>query len=304
MRTFRGFKPVAGIGIAAALIFGGTACGSAEEPTATSANRTADSASAAPFDAATLRSQLPESLRESGELRVGTNVPFAPMVYRDGERLVGFDIDLVQAIAELLELKVDAQERPFPSLIGGVENGRLDSAARGIFDTAAREEKVDMVTYLRVGTQWAVKAGSDIDPTDACGRKVGALAGTTQETTELPAKSKACTSLGEDEIDIVDFPSESAAFAALTSGRVDAVSADSPVVLYEAKRSGDKIVAAGHAFDTQPYALPVQKDSSLGPVLRDTIQHLIDTGQLDRIAHRWGLSRGVVHKSTINAAIS
>ncbi|MFZ2510347.1 MAG: transporter substrate-binding domain-containing protein [Gordonia sp. (in: high G+C Gram-positive bacteria)] len=228
MRTIRGIGRVAGLGVAVALVLGATACGSSGEQSAgTSSAGASGSTTTAPFDASALRSQLPESIQESGELRVGTNVPFAPMNCRDGERLVGFDIDLVQAIAELLELKVDVQERPFPSLIGGVENGRLDIAARGIFDTAAREEKVDMVTYLRVGTQWAVKAGSDIDPTDACGRKVGALAGTTQETTELPAKSKACTSLGE--IDIVDFSSESAAFAALTSGRVDAVSADSCV---------------------------------------------------------------------------
>ena len=54
---------------------------------------------------------------------------------------------------------------------------------------------------------------------------------TTEETDELPAKSKACTDAGKPPIEIVKFDGQDAAANAVVLGQADAMSADSPVTL-------------------------------------------------------------------------
>ena len=64
---------------------------------------------------------------------------------------------------------------------------------------------------------------------------------TTEETVELPAKSKACTDAGKPPIEIVKFDGQDAAANAVVLGQVDAMSADSPVTLYAIKQSNGKL---------------------------------------------------------------
>ncbi|WP_226995775.1 ABC transporter substrate-binding protein [Gordonia phthalatica] len=258
----------------------------------------------ATLDVAALKAQLPDRVLTSGTLTVATNAPFAPMEFRRGKDLVGFDVDLVNAIGEALGIKVDIKQVDFPKLVPEVSAGTYDMGMRGLFDTKEREKQVDMVTYFRAGTQWARRVGTDADPYNACGKKVGAEVATTQLTMELPAKSQACEVVGEKKIDIVTYPSETAAMEGLMRGEVDAVSADSPVTLYASQQSKGKLEPTGHAFDTLPYSFPVAKGSSLGPVLQKVVEHFINSGKLASIAKKWGLERGVVKKSSINAAIN
>ncbi|MBM7368987.1 ABC transporter substrate-binding protein [Gordonia hydrophobica] len=299
MRISLRTKRIIAVCAAVPLALGAAACssGDAEHPSSSSAS------AATPIDAAALHAQLPERVRTSGTLIVSTSAPFPPLEFVENGKLVGFDIDVVTAIAQTLGVKADIRQVPFPQLIASVQDGRSDLAARGLFDTKQREEQVDLVSYFSAGTQWTAQSAKDVDPDSACGLKVGAEVDTTQLTLELPAKSTACEAVGEEKIDIVTFDSETTAMEALTRGEVDAVSADSPVALYAVKQSDGKLKTVDHAFDTQPYSFPVAKDSPLGPVLKQVVQHLIDTGEIDTIADRWGLTSGLIQTSVINAAI-
>lgn len=252
------------------------------------------------------RSSLPTRVLESGTLKVGTEAQFAPMVFTNAEnQLTGFDIDLMTAIGEALDVKVDFQQAPFADLLPGVVGTEYDVAVRGIFDTLRRQEQVDMVTYYSAGTQWAGRTGDNIEPTDACGKRVGAERGTTQFTSELPAKSDACTDVGEEAIEVVGFDSLREALTALAGGEVDAVSADSPVILYAANESEGRLEAIGDPFDTQPYGIAVAKGSPLGPVLKQVVQQMIDDGKLKQIGEKWGLDDdGQITKSQLNGATS
>ncbi|WP_162138716.1 ABC transporter substrate-binding protein [Gordonia hirsuta] len=254
---------------------------------------------------AAVRSELPAKVRDSGRLVIGTSSPFPPMEFRDGnDRLTGFDVDLLEAIAAELGVQTDFQQGPFPELLPGVVGGEYDLAVRGLFDTVARQQQVDMVTYFSAGTQWAARIGATVDPADSCGMRVGAERGTVQFTTELPAKSTACTDVGEEAIEIVGFDTIAQAVEALADQQVDAVSADSPAILYLARTSQDRVAPVGAAFDTAPYGLAVAKGSSLGPVLQQSVQRLIDDGELAQIAQKWGLEGGLITTSLINGATS
>lgn len=241
----------------------------------------------------------------SGTLTVGTNAPFAPLEFRDqDDNLVGFDIDVANAVAGKLGVTAKFLQSPFPTLLTDVAAGKFDVVARGLFDTKERQEQVDMVTYYSAGTQWAGRTDAPVDPNNACGSRVGAEADTVQFTTELPAKSDACTDVGDPAIEIVPFENIDAAVTGLQNGDVDGISFDSPVIAYAAKNSDGKLATAGTPFDTLPYAFAVAKGSSLASALQEAVQELIDDGELATIAEKWGLQDGLITESLINGAAS
>ena len=249
-----------------------------------------------------LAGRVPDEIRASGELTVGTSAPYEPMVGmgEDGQ-LTGFDVDVLNRVADLLGLRLDLQQTRFEQILPGVVDGTYDVGSRGFFDTLARQKTMDMVTYFRGGTQWAQRSGDTVDPNNACGRTVAAAAGTVQHTVELPAKSKACVTVGDTPIKIVAAPTQEDAVRALTGGSADAMSADSVVVATTVRRSDAELAAAGEVFDSQPYGFAIAKKSPLGEVLQSAVQELIDRGEMTTIAQKWGLD-GEINASTINGA--
>jgi ABC-type amino acid transport substrate-binding protein len=159
------------------------------------------------------------------------------------------------------------------------------------------------VTYFQAGILWAQKAGSSVDPNNACGLRVGVQYASIQETEEVPAKSQACTEAGNTAIDKVVFVSQDDLNAALLNGEVDAMSADSPATGFAIKTSGGVLEPAGEIFDTAPYGWPVAKGSKLAESLRQALEHLIQTGEYRTIATIWGVEKGLITGPVINGAI-
>ncbi|MGW0038715.1 ABC transporter substrate-binding protein [Gordonia sp. NPDC003376] len=285
-----------------------TPAGSSSAPGTVTSGSVVSSEASAPGGPATvtrddaLAARVPEPIRGRGTLIVGTAVPFAPGEFGEDGRIVGFDIDVIDAAATILGLRTDIRTTDFAAVLPGVHDGTFDVGARLIFDTKPREEQVDMVTYFSGGIQWMQRAGSDVDPENSCGLKVAVETGTVQADSELPAKSSACETTGDKPIDVVGFETLDQAVSALRDGQVDAVSADSPVTAYAVSRSSGALSVAGTPFDTEPYAFPVPKGSALAQPLRDAVQKLVDSGRLSAIAHRWGLQGGLIATSTINGA--
>ncbi len=250
-----------------------------------------------------LAARVPDSIRGSGKLTVGTSAPYEPMVGRDASgTLTGFDVDVLRRVSEVLGLRLDLRQTRFEQILPGVIDGTYDVGSRGFFDTLARQKSVDMVTYFRGGTRWAQRSGETVDPNNACGRTVAAAEGTVQRTVELPAKSKACETVGDKPIKIVAAPTQEDAVRAVTRGSAEALSADSVVIATAVGRARGTLETAGDVFDTQPYGFAIAKGSELSEVLRVAIQHVIDRGDLTSIAHKWNLD-GMIKTSTVNGAI-
>ncbi|MCH9640237.1 MAG: ABC transporter substrate-binding protein [Actinomycetia bacterium] len=248
---------------------------------------------------------VPEDIKSSGKLIIGVNIPYAPNEFKDPDgKIVGFDVDLMNAIAGTLGLTPEYREADFAKIIPSIQGGTFNVGMSSFTDSKEREEQVDFVTYFSAGTLWAQLAGSDVDPENACGKKVAVQATTVQETEELPARSQKCTDAGQSEIVIIPFDSQDAATNAVVLGQADAMSADSPVTLYAIKQTNGKLVQAGEVFDSAPYGWPVEKDSPLAQSLLQALEHLIETGQYKEIASNWGLEEGMIDKPVINGAIS
>jgi polar amino acid transport system substrate-binding protein len=149
--------------------------------------------------------------------------------------------------------------------------------------------------------QWAQQIGKKVDPANACGLTVAVQATTYEETDELPAKSKECTDAGKKEITILKFDKQDDASTALSTGRADAMSADTPVTLYAISKLKDKIEPAGTSFEDAPYGIAVNKNSDLTKAIQAALQSMVDDGSYTAILKKWGIESGGVDKITINA---
>jgi polar amino acid transport system substrate-binding protein len=248
---------------------------------------------------------VPEAIKSSGKLIVGVNIPYAPNEFKDESgKIVGFDVDLMDAMAKTLGLTPEYREADFAKIIPSIQGGTFNVGMSSFTDSKEREAAVDFVTYFSAGSLWAQPAGGSINPEDACGKKVAVQATTVQETDELPAKSKKCTDAGKPAITIIPFDGQDAATNAVVLGQADAMSADSPVTLYAIKQSKGKLEKAGAIFDSAPYGWPVAKNSPLSQSLVQALQHLIDSGAYKQIASNWGLEDGMIDKPVINGAVS
>ncbi|GEM32334.1 ABC transporter substrate-binding protein [Nocardia neocaledoniensis NBRC 108232] len=252
-----------------------------------------------------LAAAVPDKVKQAGKLVVGVNVPYQPNEYKDASgKIVGFDVDLLDAVATTLGLKVDYVESAFEKIIPAIQAGTYDVGMSSITDSREREQQVDFTTYFSAGIQWAQQTGKSVDPNNACGKRVAVQATTVEHTEEIPAKSAKCVAEGKPPIDMKPFDEQSAATNALVLGQVDAMSADSPVTAYAIKQSEGKIEATGPIFDSAPYGWAVQKGSPLAASLQKALQHLIDNGKYGEITTNWGVQEGQIKTSVINGAVS
>jgi ABC-type amino acid transport substrate-binding protein/predicted Ser/Thr protein kinase len=247
---------------------------------------------------------VPEDIRKTGRLVIGVNVPYAPNEFKNSSgEIVGFDVDLMNAVAKTLGLTPDYRETAFESIMPSVSSGSFNAGMSSFTDTKEREADVDFVTYFQAGTLWAQRAGSTVDPDAACGLKIGVTYASIQETEEVPAKSDQCVAAGVSPIDKVVYTRQDDLTAALIAGEVEAMAADSPVTGFAVKLSGGQLAPAGEIFDTAPYGWPVAKGSGLAESLRQALEHLMQTGEYKTIATMWGVEKGMIDKPVINGAV-
>src|SRR4051812_21973960 len=87
------------------------------------------------------RAALPASVKQAGSLAVGTDPSFAPMTFKQGEKYTGLDVELTEAIAAKLGLKVGWQTVSFGDLLDKVQSHSIDVSVSSMFDRAVRQQK-------------------------------------------------------------------------------------------------------------------------------------------------------------------
>ncbi len=244
---------------------------------------------------------VPEDVAADGKLSIGANPPFAPFEFKDSTgALIGLEMDLGRAVAGVMGLEYDPQDMDFAMILPAVQAGSLDVGMSGFTDNPERRESFDFVNFLYAGIQWAQQPGAGVDPSNPCGLTVSVQRTTVSETDDVRPKAQACEEAGEEPITILSFDTaDNAALAALV-GRADAYSADSPVTAWAVERSDGELELVGDMFDAAPYGFAVPKDSPLGPAMAQAMQHLIDTGDYERILAQWNVDTGLLDEALLN----
>lgn len=112
--------------------------------------------------------------KESDTLIVGTEAGFAPYEYMEGDKVVGVDMDIAQAIADAMGKKIEIKNMDFDGALLAVQNGTIDFVAAGVSVDEERSKVMDFsidyvdsteVVVVNKATP-AVNAVSDDDLTD------------------------------------------------------------------------------------------------------------------------------------------
>jgi polar amino acid transport system substrate-binding protein len=297
-RTTSGRRAILGLAVAAALTTSMAACGSESDDSGSSS---APAASASADDS--LAAKVPADIKAAGKLTIGTDSSYAPSEFldADGKTVIGFDVDLFDAVAQKLGLTTVWQSATFDSIIPGVSSGKYNVGVSSFTINADREKEATMVSYFSAGTQWAAKTGSAITPDTACGKKIAVQTGTVQ-VDDITAKNKAC---GSNKITVDQYQKQSDATNAVVTGKDDAMLADSPVSAYAVKQTNGQLALIGEIYDSAPYGYVVGKDKTdLADALNSALQALIADGTYKKVLDKWGVSAGAITAPAVNPSVS
>ena len=216
----------------------------------------------------------------SGTLTVCSDVPYPP--FEDFDETAesgfkGFDIDIVQTIADGLDLELVVKDSSFDALQSGqaLNAGQCDLAASAMTITDERKAALDFSDgYYDSEQSLLVAEDSDIASIDDLdGVKVGVQQGTTGKTYAEENASGA---------DIVSFPSDAEMFQAIKAGQVDALLQDLPVNINHQDQGGFKVVET-YSTD-EAYGLAMKKgNTALVDAVNEQLTAMRDDGTYDEI---------------------
>jgi cystine transport system substrate-binding protein len=85
-----------------------------------------------------------DAIKSSGVLKIGTEGTYAPFTYHDTDgKLVGFDVEIGEAIAQKLGVKPEYLEGKWDGLIAGLDANRYDVVINQVGITDERKQKYD-----------------------------------------------------------------------------------------------------------------------------------------------------------------
>jgi len=221
-------------------------------------------------------------LLEEGKLKVCTHLSYQPFQFeRDGD-VVGFDVDLVDLVAEELGVEQEIVNTPFETITTGAafNTGECDLAAAGMTITPEREEVIEFSEgYFDANQAVLSKADSGIsDEAGLAGKKVAAQTGTT-------GLQYAEENLGDAEV--ITYEDLPLSLQALQNGEVEAVINDNGVLYDFAKENTDYAVG----FDIQTgeqYGIAAKKgNTALIEKVDEVIGAAREDGTYDGIYEEW-----------------
>ncbi len=213
-------------------------------------------------------------------LTVGSDIPYPPFEMGKAPNYEGFDIELMEAIAEKIDRKAEFQDTSFDTIFRDLAQGRFEAVASATTITDEREETVDFTNPYYFSEQAIlVKEGEgDIDSVEKLsGATVGVQQGTTGEEF-VEEKGNA----GE----IRPYPQGPDAVNALKSGVLDAVVLDIPVAENAVQAGGVEVSAAIPTEEEYGFVVP-QGEEELLDEMNEALDELKDDGTFTTIYEKW-----------------
>lgn len=228
-----------------------------------------------------------------GKLVWGTSPTFAPFEYQKDGQAVGFDVDMMAALAQRLGLVSDMTGMDFAGIIPAVQSGRLDAAVSGMYITPARQEVLDFIPYALIGDQMVVPAGNPAKLTgkdSLCGHHIAVAVNTLYEKT-AHSLSDACTAAGKPEIDILAVGSSAVVALTLAQGRAEGAISSTSVISAMMSNAPGTFEPLGEPFNTNSrLGIGVAKtDPALRDALTAALAAMHADGSYDALLKKWGL---------------
>jgi polar amino acid transport system substrate-binding protein len=235
-----------------------------------------------------------DDVKKRGVVRIGSGTTSPPVNYIDKDgNWTGFDIDLGDAIAERLGVKVDRVNVNNKTRIVFLANRRIDLTISSMSHTRSRDEQVDYAEppYLWSGKIFYAKEGRFSKPMDLCGMRLAVVQG----SNAYIAGQEYLKELGCDKkFHIVSFQTNSECFMGLKQGKVDAYVQDTPIIAGVAGAEGVDYEPVGPIFSPGLYGIGVPaNDSKWRDTISFVLQDLIKDGTYEKIYQKWFGPNGI-----------
>ncbi|MGI6853903.1 ABC transporter substrate-binding protein [Mesorhizobium sp. 1B3] len=249
--------------------------------------------------------EIPQSIRDAGKLTLAINATFPPMEYVDPETntFKGLDIDLVDAVAERLKLKVERTDGLFNQLIPALTTGRTDFILSGMIDNEERRESMDFVNYMKAGAQFYVLTDSEYkEPIELCGKAVGTIRSASYLGILERWSADNCVAAGLAPIEIIGSESSPDVRLQLRQGRVVAGVQGGESIPFTSKQEGGAYRLIGDPLITAYYGAAFRKeDSAFRDAIADVIEELMADGTYKAIFEKWELTSHALPHVMINS---
>lgn len=225
---------------------------------------------------------LPERIKTAGKIVVATQPNYPPITFKDPATnvMAGFDVELGEAIAKELGVKVEWQETAFAQMLPSLQTGRVDMVMAGMSDLPARRETVDFVDYMVSGAQFytvTAFAGSIKTPEDLCGKSVGASRSTNWPKQIGEWSEANCVAKGKPAITVVGTEGSVDARTQLKTQRLQGAVQGSETMNHFLKLEPNTYIPLGQPFTRSLTGIPFPKTTE-GTQLRDAVK-----GALERL---------------------
>lgn len=217
------------------------------------------------------------------KLVVATDTAFVPFEFKQGDKYVGFDVDLWDAIAKELKLDYTLKPMDFSGIIPALQTRNVDLALAGITITEERKKAIEFSDgYYKSGLQVMVRNNENNIKgiSDLNGKVVAVKSGTgSVEYAKANIKSK----------DLRQFPNIDSAYMELGTNRADAVLHDTPNILYFIHTAGKgRFKAVGDSIEAQQYGIAFPKGSdNLREKVNGALKTLKENGTYNQLYKKW-----------------
>ena len=266
-----------------------TACGSSNTAATTETAQTVESAAAdtettaaetetAAAETETASADAAITTLQDGVLTVGSNLTFPPFeMVDDNGNPDGFDVKLIEAIAEKLGLTVEWQDMEFGALVAAIGT-KIDCSIAAMTITDERKQTVDFADPYFEAVQYIVMpADADIKTADDLkGLTIGVQLGTTGDYAAQEIEGATVQAYDKAVYAVND----------MLNGKVDCVIVDQgPAKVFEANNEGKVVAVSGadYGFEVEQYGIALPKGSALVDQINAALKELKEDGTYDAL---------------------
>jgi len=247
-----------------------------------------------------LAATVPAGVQKSGLLDITYN-DFAPDEYVTNGKLVGWEVDLGQAVAATLGLQWHpTSSGSFDTFIPSLQNGRFNTSFTSLIVTSARTKVIDIVSLYNVGTGFAAKVGSSVKTVnsnvDLCGDTVAVIVASAF-IGQLAGLNPACKNAGKPTINVQTYPSDAAAELAVASGRANLYATSVDDIGWLIHQTGHQFFQEPLNLQPGPEGVGVSKGLGLDGPITQAVDHMIATGSYKALMSKWGVTGGLLTRA-------
>jgi polar amino acid transport system substrate-binding protein len=228
-----------------------------------------------------------DKVKKAGVVRIGSGTTTPPMNYLDEKgNWTGFDLDLGDAIAEKLGVKVERVNVNTKTRVAFLAAGRIDLTVSSMSHTRSRDEQIDYAEppYLWTGKIFYAKKGRFKSIAELGGKRIAVSQGSNAYTA-APQEIARHTNVPPI---MVSYQTDAECFLALKQDKIDAFTQDTPIIAGVSGHEGVDYEAVGPIYSPGLYGIGVPPDDSKWrDAISFALQDLIKDGTYEKIYQKW-----------------